>query len=293
MRYRVKHITEYRYNAPVTLCYNMAHLLPRDTLNQRCVNRRIDISPKPIYQHEGRDYFGNQTYYFSIQEPHKTLKITVISHFDNEPPLYLQQLNSYQLTCGELRQMLNTAATTEMRMLKEYTLDSSQIKRSKKLAEYAADTFTDEKPLLQATTEFMQKVFTEFTFDPAATNVATPTEQVLKERRGVCQDFAHVSIGCLRSMGLPARYMSGYLETLPPPGKVKLVGADASHAWYAVYMPNLGWVEFDPTNNVLPNEQHIVTAWGRDYADIAPLQGVIFDGGDSQSLSVSVDVARL
>lgn len=293
MRYRVRHTTEYKYNAPVTLCYNMAHLLPRDTDNQRCSSRRIRVSPTPIYQREGVDYYGNPTFYFSIQEPHNRLMIDVVSYFDIAKTNYSTLVDTHLLTCGEVRAMLANPTTPELRMVKEFVLDSLQIKTSDLLADYAKETFSDEKSILKAALEFTQKIFQEFKFDPTATNVTTPPEQVLKEKRGVCQDFAHLAIGCIRSVGLPVRYMSGYIETLPPPGQVKLVGADASHAWFSVFVPNLGWVEFDPTNNIMPSDQHIVTAWGRDYADVTPLQGVIFDGGDSQVLNVSVDVARI
>lgn len=293
MRYRVRHITEYTYGAPVSLCYNMAHLLPRDTRNQRCLNQKIQINPPPVYQNEGEDYFGNQTFYFSIQEAHKKLVIDVSTDFEIVPMDAYQQQTLPAMTCGELRQLLSTPNTPELRMAKEYLLDSPQIRRSSELQAYAESTFHDDAPIIEAALNFTHKIFTEFKFDPNTTTVATPLEQVLKQRSGVCQDFAHLAIGCLRSVGIPARYMSGYLETLPPPGQEKLVGVDASHAWFAVFIPNLGWIEFDPTNDLMPSDQHIVTAWGRDYSDVTPLQGVIFEGGGSQQLAVSVDVKRL
>lgn len=293
MRYRVRHITEYTYGAPVSLCYNMAHLLPRDTRNQRCLNQKVQINPPPVYQNDGEDYFGNQTFYFSIQEAHKKLVIDVTTDFEISPLDVLQWQMQSTLTYGQLRTQLSNPNTPELRMAKEYLLDSPQIRCSEDLKAYALSTFADDKPVLQAALAFTHKIFTEFKFDPTTTTVATPLEQVLKQRSGVCQDFAHLAIGCLRSVGIPARYMSGYLETLPPPGQEKLVGADASHAWFAVFIPELGWVEFDPTNDLMPSDQHIVTAWGRDYADVTPLQGVIFEGGGSQRLAVSVDVKRV
>lgn len=293
MRYRVRHITEYTYGAPVSLCYNMAHLLPRDTRNQRCLHQKIQINPPPVYQNDGEDYFGNQTFYFSIQEAHKKLVIDVTTDFEIASLNVLEWQAQSTLSCGELRAMLNAPNTPELRMAKEYLLDSPQIRRSEDLKAYAQSTFADDEPVLQAAMAFTHKIFSEFKFDPSTTTVATPLEQVLKQRSGVCQDFAHLAIGCLRSVGIPARYMSGYLETLPPPGQEKLVGADASHAWFAVFTTDFGWVEFDPTNDLMPNEQHIVTAWGRDYSDVTPLQGVIFEGGGSQQLAVSVDVRRV
>ncbi|WP_407333597.1 transglutaminase N-terminal domain-containing protein [Enterovibrio sp. 27052020O] len=293
MKYKVRHITSYAYSSPVTLCYNMAHLVPRDTENQRCFNRMIHVSPTPVYQNEGVDYFGNQTFYFSIQEPHQTLTIDVISYLDVQPTQWHSLIGTHTLTCGQLRQILAEAASEEARMAIEYSLDSLQIRRSEKLRGFVAELFVDHAPVLQAANALMNKIFTEFTFDPTATDVTTPPEKVLEQKRGVCQDYAQLAIGCLRSVGLAARYMSGYIETLPPEGQERLVGADASHAWFAIFIPDLGWVEFDPTNNILASDQHIVTGWGRDYADITPLQGVVFEGGDSHSLSVSVDVMRI
>ncbi|MBD5769660.1 transglutaminase family protein [Marinomonas colpomeniae] len=293
MRYRVRHITEYTYGAPVSLCYNMAHLLPRDTRNQRCIHQKVQINPPPVYQKEGEDYFGNQTFYFSIQEAHKKLVIDVSTDFEIVPLNILEEQKYHAMTCGQLRSLLDVPTTPELRMAKEYLLDSPQISNSAELKDYADSTFSDDKSVFQAALAFTHKIFTEFTFDPNTTTVATPLEQVLEQRSGVCQDFAHLAIGCLRSVGIPARYMSGYLETLPPPGQEKLVGADASHAWFSIFIPDLGWIEFDPTNDIVPNEQHIVTAWGRDYSDVTPLQGVIFEGGGSQQLDVSVDVKRL
>jgi len=236
---------------------------------------------------------GNQTFYFSIQEAHKKLVIDVTTDFEIASLNVLEWQAQSTLTCGELRAMLQAPNTPELRMAKEYLLDSPQIRRSDDLKAYALSTFADDEPVLQAAMAFTHKIFSEFKFDPSTTTVATPLEQVLKQRSGVCQDFAHLAIGCLRSVGIPARYMSGYLETLPPPGQEKLVGADASHAWFAVFTPDFGWVEFDPTNDLMPNEQHIVTAWGRDYSDVTPLKGVIFEGGGSQQLAVSVDVRRV
>lgn len=293
MRYRVRHTTTYNYSAPVTLCYNMTHLLPRNTENQRCISKIIHVSPIPLYQREGQDYFGNPTFYFSIQEPHQKLTINVVSYFDVKPHSFSQWVEKHTLTCGELRSLLKEPETSELRLAKEFCLNSSQVVCSDALRDYALPFFPDDTPVLQAVRNFTQHIFTEFTFDPTATDVTTPPEVVLQEKKGVCQDFAHLAIGCLRSAGFAARYVSGYIETLPPPGQEKLVGSDASHAWFAVFIPELGWVEFDPTNNIVPIDQHIVTGWGRDYADVTPIQGVIFDGGDSHSLAVAVDVERL
>jgi len=173
----------------------------------------------------------------------------------------------------------------------EFTYDSPLIQTGPDYKDYAAQSFPSDCPVLAATADLTHRIFKDFKFDPEATTVATPLQEVFRKRRGVCQDFAHFEIACLRSLGLPARYISGYLETDPPPGKPRLIGADASHAWISVYCPGFGWVDFDPTNNVIPTTRHITVAWGRDYSDACPIRGVILGGGRSQ-LSVAVDVLR-
>ena len=176
---------------------------------------------------------------------------------------------------------------------REFLLESPAVKLSSALFDYAAPTFHDDRPLLSAVQELTHRIHTEFSYDPESTTVATPVSEVLANRRGVCQDFAHLQIGCLRAMGIPAKYVSGYIETVPPPGSEKMLGADASHAWLSVFSPSEGWFEFDPTNNQLSSDQHIITAWGRDYFDVTPVRGVIFGGGETPELKVSVDVKRL
>jgi transglutaminase-like putative cysteine protease len=174
----------------------------------------------------------------------------------------------------------------------EFLFDSPHIMRKAAFADYAAPSFPPERPLLEAVADFTSRIFREFKFDRRATTTATPLDEVLKHRRGVCQDFAHLAIAGVRSLGLPARYVSGYIETQPPPGKVRLVGADASHAWFSVWCPGHGWIDADPTNDLLPKDRHILIAWGRDFSDVSPLRGVVL-GGREHSLDVSVDVARL
>ncbi len=292
MIYRVRHITEYKYVSPVSLCYNVAHLMPRDTQMQTCLTSSIKVKPEPISQQERIDYFGNKSFYFSVQDAHKKLVIDVVSELNISTNIVLPDLTQ-GLTCREYLDLICVSNDPDFLEAREFLLDSPMIRSSQELADYAKDVFQDDVPLLMALRQFTSKIFTEFKFDPNVTTVATPLDQVLKLKGGVCQDFAHLAIGCLRSLGFPTRYMSGYLETLPPPGEEKLIGADASHAWFSVFVPNIGWVEFDPTNDVMPTTQHLVTAWGRDYSDVTPLQGVIFDGGEGQTLSVSVDVQRL
>lgn len=184
MKYRVRHLTKYQYNSPVTLCYNMTHLLPRNTASQHCVQRRITVTPMPVYQNEGYDYFGNLTFYFSIQVPHDTLTIEMESELDIDEINHADLLHSHSLTCGEYRQQLHESGTPELRMAKEYLLDSSLIRRSERLACYAADIFHDDAPVIQAAAALTHRIFEEFTFDPIATSVSTPPEQVLQEKRG-------------------------------------------------------------------------------------------------------------
>lgn len=292
MIYRIRHITEYIYHSSVSLCYNQAHLLPRSTDYQNCQKMQVNISPKPNYFSQREDYFGNNYFYFSLQNNHKKLVIDVTTEIDTQADRAFIDLDLGN-TCSQVKQLLEQSDSAEIIEAKEFQLDSPMIKVSPELHEFAKELFDDNRPFLSAVRELTSKIFNEFTYDPNSTTVATPLHKALADKRGVCQDFAHVAIGCLRALGYPARYISGYLETLPPPGEEKLVGADASHAWFAVYSPGEGWFEFDPTNDNIPADQHITTAWGRDYSDVTPLRGVIFDGGNSQELNVSVDVQRI
>lgn len=295
MKYCVRHITQYEYQQPVSACYNRAHLLPRETQYQNTNVPKVIIYPTPSSGSRRIDYFGNREYHFSIHEPHKELSIEVVTdiHLSDVRLDPIDQLQ-YGNTCLQAREKLNSGHhDIETLYAREFLLDSPMIKANQQLREYGQSCFSDDKPLILAVRELTNKIFTEFKYDSGFTTIATPLHDVLEHRRGVCQDFAHLAIGCLRALGYPARYISGYLETLPPPGQKKLVGADASHAWFSVYSPGEGWFEFDPTNDTVPVGQHIVTAWGRDYSDVSPLRGVILGGGASQSLQVSVDVARL
>lgn len=294
MKYRVQHLTQYEYGHKVSACYNCAHLLPRETHYQLVDDPRIVTYPVPSTSSRRVDYFGNHVYHFSVQESHNSLSIQVTTN------ITLKQQGSgfgvqlgYGNTCAQVRDMLHDpGGTIETLYAREFLLNSPMIKVSDSLRSYAEACFPPDKPFLSAVMDLTHKIYTEFDFNADVTNVATPVEEVLAKQHGVCQDFAHVAVGCLRSMGYAARYISGYLETLPPPGKEKLVGTDASHAWFSVYSPGEGWFEFDPTNDSVPTHQHILTAWGRDYWDVSPLRGVIFGGGNNQSLTVSVDVER-
>jgi transglutaminase-like putative cysteine protease len=290
--YHVRHLTRYRYEQPVGLCYNLAHLLPRSTLRHVCLRSHVNVSPRPAYGRRHEDYFGNRCYHFSIEEPHDELNIEVISELRTAPAAPVID-PARGMTCARALSAMQRAASPETLAAREFAMDSPLVRRSAALRGYAAASFSPDRSLLEATRELSARIFAEFAYQPGFTTVATPLSEVLTHRRGVCQDFAQLAIGCLRSLGFAARYTSGYLETLPPPGGEKLVGADASHAWFDVYAPGEGWVAFDPTNDQLAAAQHITCAWGRDYSDVAPLTGVIFGGGASQALDVSVDVKRV
>lgn len=293
MKFTVKHTTAYHYDEPVTLGYNRAHLLPRNTSRQTVTESDIRVTPAPNWLQEHTDYFGNRFAYVIMQEPHRSLDITITTEVEVIDASHTQrQLAEEQYSCSDMLLAMTTSLDPNLIQCREFTLSSPMIPLSDQLAEFARDLFTPDTPVLRAVSNLNSRIFHEFEYDPGFTTVATPLAEVLEHKRGVCQDFAHLAIGCLRALGFPARYVSGYLETLPPPGEEKLVGSDASHAWFSVFLPDYGWYDFDPTNNSEPAEQHITTAWGRDYGDVIPLCGVFFDGGKRQKLDVAVDVTR-
>ena len=292
MRFRVSHSTQYKYAGRVSHCYNLANVVPRDTERQRCLSNSVTVVPQPAVTHKRTDYFGNKAYHFEIQKPHTELIITAVSEIqidDRDRELGLDLGASY----GQMLERLSAATAKENIVAREFILNSPMIECSDTLADYARPSFHPDRSLKSCVSDLTTRIFTDFTYDPGFTTIATPLAEVLEHKRGVCQDFAHLQIGCLRSIGVPAKYVSGYIETLPKPGEKKLVGADATHAWLAYYCPEEGWVEFDPTNNTMANTQHIVTAFGRDFFDVTPVKGVIFGGGVAPNLRVSVDVSRI
>lgn len=292
MKYRIQHSTCYKYALSVSNCYNVAYVLPRNTATQQVDSIDIKISPMATTHNTRTDCFGNQFLQFSIEKDHRELELSITSTIevkDVETNINLDFGNP----CSYVKYLLENTKSIECVNAREFMLDSLMVQSQQYLADYAAPSFAEDRPFLSAVMDLTQRIFTDFTYDPEFSDIATPLAEVFKHKRGVCQDFAHFAIGCLRSLGYPARYVSGYLETLPPPGEEKLVGADATHAWFAVYSPGEGWFEFDPTNNKVTGEQHITTAWGRDYSDVTPLKGVIFGGGHSPQLFVSVDVQRV
>jgi transglutaminase-like putative cysteine protease len=292
MKYRVTHSTAYSYSKNVTLCHNVAHLLPRNTPQQTCNMSELKIFPLPVSVNEWSDLFGNRQASFSIQEPHDALIVTAISEVDVVSAGSLLD-NAFPVTWEQAVDHLQSAVDPDTIDARMYLLESEFIEFSDEVRNYTQLSFASGRPLLEAVEDLMHRIYKDFNYVPGFSSIATPLEEVLKHRKGVCQDFAHLAIACLRMRGLAARYVSGYLETIPPKGKERLVGADASHAWFSVFVPHQGWVDFDPTNAKIPNEQHITVAWGRDYADVAPLKGVIFGGGDGNELEVSVDVERI
>ncbi len=291
MKYRIVHETAYNYGETVSLCHNEARITPRRTDRQTCASRRIFIDPSPAAMRDRTDFFGNRVTYFAIQTPHDAMTVQAESDVEIRPlkkDLNLDRGPDWQT----VRRRLAAADRPDLLSAAAFVLDSPHAAGDPALNAYARPSFPPGRALPAAVHDLMNRIYADFEFQPGFTTIATPLSEVMETRRGVCQDFAHLAIGCLRSLGLSARYVSGYIETLPPPGKEKLTGVDASHAWFSVYCPENGWTDFDPTNNQLPDTRHITVAWGRDYADVAPLKGVIFSAGDHQ-LTVSVDVQRL
>ena len=289
MIYTITHRTLYQYTSGVALCHNEARLLPKETPWQLCRPSQIRIRPRPALSDERLDFFGNRVLYFAIQDVHHRLEVTVVTEvrvLDERPFAETSPSPPWE----QARRALWEDPDPEIIEARLFVLDSPFVATGPAFREYAEPSFPPGRPLLDAVTDLNQRIYRDFKYDPHFTTVATPLDEVLQERRGVCQDFAHLGIACLRGLGLAARYVSGYLETLPPPGQPRLIGADASHAWLAVYVPGVGWAEFDPTNDCMPKTQHVTLAWGRDYGDVAPLTGVM-TGGGSHSLKVSVDVA--
>ena len=290
MRYRVTHTTLFLYEARVGLCYNEARLLPRELPNQRVLWTELDISPVPHDHYERFDYFGNRTDYFSIQQPHEQLVVTATSEVETSALSLAEEAGA--LSWEMVRDQLHSARSEEVIDALQFVLDSPTVSGSDQLLDYVRPSFPPGRPMVDAVQDLMQRIYSEFKYDPEFSTIATPLKEVMEHRSGVCQDFAHLAIGCLRSLGLAARYVSGYIETMPPPGQERLVGADASHAWFSVYLPGVGWLDFDPTNNQLPGDRHITVAWGRDFADVTPLKGVAFGSGEHE-LKVSVDVLAI
>lgn len=285
--FEIAHTTRYDYATPVAVAHHVLRLSPRPLSRQIRLSHWIEIQPGPSTGSQYTDYFGNEVHYASLTGEHQSLTIVARSRVAVGPSFIPDpgETPAWEVVRGLCR----ADRSKEVMEAHEFTFSSPSVPIDPRLRQYAEPSFPSGRPMLEAVVHLTARIHRDFRFDPAATTVSTPLLDVLASRRGVCQDFAHLQIGCLRSLGLPARYVSGYLETLPPPGQVKLVGADASHAWLAVFCPGMGWIDVDPTNNVLPSMRHITLGWGRDYGDVSPVRGVLV-GGDPHRLSVGVDV---
>ena len=288
MLYNISHTTNYLYTEPVSLCHNLVHLRPRQAPRQTNLQSHMLVQPEARAMEHLLDYFGNPISVFTIQEPHRKLSIKMTHRIEVTPieAVCLADSPAWE----QVREMLRTVRSPSVLEAFQFVFDSHYIQRNAELAAYAEPSFAPGRPLLEAAMDLTERIHREFRYDSKATSLATPLSEVLEHRHGVCQDFAHLQIACLRSLGLAARYVSGYLQSKPPPGRERLVGVDASHAWLSVFCPNAGWVDFDPTNRVIPSDQHITIAWGRDYDDISPVKGVVLGGG-THAMSIYVDVA--
>lgn len=288
-RYHVEHVTRYVYLERVSTSQHLAYLRPRSLPSQRVLSHTLTIDPAPASRGERIDYFGNTVAHFTVLTPYVELRATSRSLVEVSPrarPVNLDSSPAWEDVRDSLRFQSGDAFDEAM----ELVCPSPFVETEQEIADLARLAFTARRPLLSAALELTRLIHHEFDFDPTATTVTTPVTRVLEGRKGVCQDFAHLELACLRSLGLSARYVSGYLLTDPPPGQPRLVGADASHAWLSIYCPGQGWVDLDPTNNLVPDVRHITLAWGRDYGDVSPLRGVVLGGGTEQELHVGVSV---
>lgn len=291
MRYKIRHSTEYKYQELVTTGHNRLCLVPRNLPEQVLLSSDIKITPTPDEQTYLTDFFGNTLLFIAIYKEHDQLTIQSDSVLDVTHRMNADRARQSILQWQDAKTQIASQSDFYMDVI-QYTLPSLHVPYSQEIRNFTHDCFQENGTLWNGCESLMRKIYSYVEFKPGFTTVNTPVESLLKLRKGVCQDLAHLMIACLRNIGLPARYVSGYLETMPPPGKEKLVGSDASHAWVSVYFPDVGWVEFDPTNCLLPSYQHITVAYGRDYYDVAPIKGIVFSSGN-QTLSVKVDVEQI
>lgn len=286
-RYQVSHRTEYRYSDVVTSSYGRAHLVPRTTSGQRCLRCDLDIEPLPADRSTSRDGYGNISSYFHVTERHRVLSVLGTSVVEVDPP------PADRLSGTVLRPWESARPDASDGLLAaEFTLDLRPPEITAEVRDYAASSFAAGRPLIDVVCELNSRIFADFIYRSGSTTVSTQVAEVLQAREGVCQDFARLAIACLRANGLAASYVSGYLATDPPPGKERMFGVDATHAWVAVWTGDR-WLGFDPTNDQLVDERYIVVGWGRDYADVPPLRGIIYTDSEYSVIDVSVDVAPL
>ncbi|MEZ5143369.1 MAG: transglutaminase family protein [Acidimicrobiales bacterium] len=292
MNYRVTHRTTYRYETPVSVSYSEARVLPRSLPHQSVRFSELVVDPVPVDERERLDFFGNRVAHFSLEGEHESLTVTATSVVEVQSPGRRTDPDA-RTSWEEVRRALATDRDPEVIAARQFVLDSPLVASDPSLEAFALASFARDRPLVDAVVDLSGRIHREFAYEPGATTISTHVTEVLERRHGVCQDFAHLAVGCLRSMGMAARYVSGYLETEPPDGSERLVGVDASHAWLSVFVPTMGWFDVDPTNDQVPDQRYITTAWGRDYADVTPIKGVVFNDGGEQDLTVSVDVERL
>ena len=288
MKYELIHRTKYIYEGMVTVSHHMARLAPRPLPGQRCPWHELSIQPEPVGRGVNADAFGNVTAYFELEGSHGELEVTARSYVEVFPTTHPEPASTPAWEA--IRCVCEAGRMTGSSEAGAFRFASPMVPTAKELSDFAKADFPAGRPIVEAVIALMSRIHREFSFDTVATDVATPVSEVLRKKAGVCQDFAHLMLACLRSLGLPARYVSGYLETEPPTGQVRLTGADASHAWVSVFCgEDAGWIDADPTNNMLPNDRHITIAWGRDFSDVSPLRGVTLGAG-GQKLEVAVDV---
>lgn len=287
MKFEVSHRTTYTYRAPVAQSHHMLHLKPRSTPMQTLTTHSLLIEPAPVSHVEITDVFGNSASLLRIDEEHSEFNVLARSTITTvAAPLVSRGLG---LAWEEIARPVDDSDQQRDIEVRQFTCRSRHAPSSGEIRDFALQSFPAQRPVLAGAMHLTRRIFEDFAFDPRATDISTPVSRVLEIKRGVCQDFAHLAIAALRSIDLPARYVSGYLMTRPPPGQAKLKGADASHAWLSVWSPDTGWVDFDPTNGIIPSGEHITLAYGRDYDDISPITGVLLGGGD-QTMTVAVDV---
>lgn len=290
MKYQVTHRTTYAYGDPVDLADHILHLTPRAFFAQQVLDSEIHCTPSPQQRYHRQDHFGNTVTQISIADPHATITIAarckVLVHYPAPPAP--GQTPPWET----VRDLLSGDGFPLNVKANEFTFPSPQVPLLSEARDFALASFTPGRSFIDALQDLTARIHHGFTFSPGVTAVTTPVVDVFRGRKGVCQDFAHVQIACLRALGLAGRYVSGYLRTYPPPGQPRRIGADASHAWVSSWCPDFGWIDVDPTNNLVVAEEHVVLAWGRDFSDVSPVRGVILGGG-SHSLDVAVQMDEL
>lgn len=285
--YRIRHVTSYQYSDVVTLAHNEARLSPRNGPFQVAHHGRLVVDPMPAFVAREHDYFGNAVSLFVLQEPHRRFTVTAHSEVSLRAPFLPDPEDTPPWE--DVRDRLANSTEQEVFEAIEHVYESPYVRWNGAIVEYAAKSFTPGRPLLAAAIDLNSRIHDDFDYRPGVTSVATPVATVFEQRNGVCQDFAHLLIACMRSHGLAARYVSGYLLTHPAAGQTRRVGADASHAWASVYCPEYDFIDLDPTNDVLVTIEHPTLAWGRDFGDVSPLKGVVLGGG-AHRVEVSVEV---